>query len=304
MKEEFNNKATSNVLVPSVRDKDGTGYDIFSLLLKERIIVVQGQVETAMAGVIISQLHWLEHLDPTKPIKMMINSPGGSVIDGLAILDVMRAITSPIITIGNGMQASMGSILLAGGDQRYMTKNSMVLVHQIMGGAEGGTQHTDFESSGSFMAQLHEKLKSVYVEFIGFNHKFWDIVGERDSWLNAEQALKLGYVHGVVEEKKAGGPYANEAVRTKTGLQAEMDKATKGYIAQMSADEVTKAINDGNAEGGLFARLRGELIMKLSEFPEFWTEAKKQEMKASNVANDNTGKASGSKKTIGGPKNQ
>jgi ATP-dependent Clp protease protease subunit len=305
MKEEFNNKATSNVLVPSVRDKDGTGYDIFSLLLKERIIVVQGQVETGMAGVIISQLKYLESLDSSKPIQMMINSPGGSVIDGLAIYDIMREIKCPITTIGNGMQASMGSILLAGGDDRYMTKNSMVLVHQIMGGAASGTQHTDFEIDGAFMALLHERLKSVYVEFTGLNHKFWDIVGERNSWLTAEQASKIGFINkGIIQNHKASGPYAADAVRTaKEGLQQAFDGISEDKIGKMSADDILKVINSGNAAGGVYSRVRGELIVKLAEFPEFWTETKKLEAanldKLPKTANDNSGKTDALKKKTG-----
>ena len=297
MKNNFNDKSggdKNNVLVPSVRDKDGTGYDIFSLLLKERIIVVQGQVETAMAGVIISQLKYLESLDSKAPIRMMINSPGGSVFDGLAIYDVMREVACPIETIGNGMQASMGSILLVGGDTRSTTKNSGVLVHQVMGGTEGGTQHSDFEISAASMAHLHERLKSIYVEFTGLNHKFWDIVGERDSWLTAEQAMKIGFIHGIVEDHKPGGKYAADAVRSgKDGLQGALNKASQEYIAKMSADDIAKAINSASAAGGVYARVRGELIVKLAEFPEFWTETKKLEMaaavKSANIANDNSG---------------
>src|SRR5436190_1589176 len=116
MKEEFNPKAeapeTSNdsgVLVPSVRGKDGTGYDIFSQVLNDtRTIVVQGQVEAGMAGVIIAQLKYLEFKDQKAPIQMLVNSPGGSIVDGLAIYDVMRQVKCPITTIGIGMQASMG----------------------------------------------------------------------------------------------------------------------------------------------------------------------------------------------------
>lgn len=312
MKNDFNDnsKGPQNVLVPSVRDKDGTGYDIFSLLLKERIIVVQGQVETAMAGVIVSQLKYLESIDPSAPITMLINSPGGSVVDGLAIYDMMREVKCQINTVGNGMQASMGSILLVGGDNRRMTKNAMVLVHQIMGGASGGTQHSDFEISGAFMAQQHERLKSIYVEFTGLNHKFWDIVGERDTWLTAEQAKKIGYIHEIVKNEKPNGPYAAEADRPEgDSLQDAIIKATKDRIANMSAADIAKAINSGNAEGGVYARLRGELVTKLAEFPEFWTNKRREEhaLKASAaaVANDDAVKVQSSTTNVNkrtGPK--
>src|SRR5690606_36708628 len=128
--------------VPTVRDKDGSGYDIYSLLLKERVNVVQGQVETSMASTINAQLKFLEVEDPTSPITMLINSPGGSVVDGLAIADIMRSIKCPVQTVGNGMQASMGSILLVAGDQRSTYPNAGLLIRQIMGGSSGGTQHS------------------------------------------------------------------------------------------------------------------------------------------------------------------
>lgn len=279
MKKDFNksgDEAPRNVMVPSVRDKDGSGYDIFSLLLKDRIVVVQGQVESTMASVIIAQLKYLEHIDPTKEITMLINSPGGSVTDGLAIYDIMREMKCPIRTIGNGMQASMGSILLVGGDTRQMYPNSTLLVHQIMGGASGRTQHSDFEISAAHMANLHEVLKSIYVEHTGLNHKFWDIVGERDTILSTEQAVKIGYIHRAIINEKPSGLYAAEAVRSETGLQADVNKVIRDRIAKMSAAAIMKVINNGNAEGGIYAGLRPELVVRLAEFPEFWTEKKKQ----------------------------
>ncbi len=286
MNKDFNDMAGDN--------RDADRYDPVSLMFKERVIMVTGQVNSQMSYNIIAQLKKLEYMDPTAPITMVINSPGGSVIDGLAIYDIMRESKCKILTVGNGMQASMGSILLAGGDDRRMTKNSMVLIHQIMGGAEGGTQHSDFEISGAFMAQQHETLKSVYVEFTGLNHKFWDIVGERDTWLTSEQAEKIGYIHKIVTNEKPRGPYAADAVRSDDagGLQAALNKTTREYINNMTADEIARAINSGAAEGGVYSRIRGELVVKLAEFPEFWTETKKAEMAAkaaaSAVANDDT----------------
>lgn len=270
---------------------DGNRYDPVSLMFKERVIMVQGQVNTQLAYNITAQLKKLEYLDPEAPIKLLINSPGGSVVDGMAIYDMMREVKCPIVTIGNGMQASMGSILLAGGDERLMMKNSMLLIHQIMGGAQGGTQHSDFEISGAFMAQQHEQLKSVYVEFTGLNHKFWDVVGERDSWLTAEQAKAIGFIHNIVESEKPAGPHAAEAKRKQEdGLAGALAKTTKEYIQNMSAEEIVKVINSGNAEGGVYSRLRGDLIVRLAEFPEYWTESKKaleaEKVAAAAVAND------------------
>lgn len=291
MKNEF------NTFSPANNADDLDRYDPVMVMFKERTILVEGEVNTQLSHHIISQLIKLEAMDSEKPIVMIINSPGGSVIDGLAIYDIMRRVTCPIETIGNGMQASMGSILLAGGDTRSMLPNSMVLVHQIMGGARGGTQHSDFEISGAFMAKQHEKLKSVYVEFTGLNHKFWDIVGERDSWLTAEQAKEIGFVHGIRHpHKHKRGPYSEEATREEIGgLGGVLDKAAKNYIAKMTAEQIARAINTGNAEGGVYSRYRGELIVKLSQFPEYWTEAKKKEVAANkkprNAANQNANQA-------------
>lgn len=298
MKSTFNNAGG--------RD-DAERYDPVSLMFKERVIMVTGQVNTEMAYNITAQIKKLEYLDDKAPITMLINSPGGSVVDGLAIYDMMREVKCPIVTIGNGFQASMGSILLAGGDTRKMMKNSMLLVHQIMGGAQGGTQHTDFEISGARMAELHERLKSIYVEFTGLNHKFWDIVGERDTELSADEAKKIGFIHDVVHNEKPRGPFANDAVRKEEegSLSAALRKTTRDYIANMSADEIVRVINSGNAEGGIYARLRGELVVRLSEFPEFWTDSKKaleaQKKAAAGVSNDDNANASAPAAKKSGP---
>lgn len=276
---------------PTGSGNDADRYDPVALMFKERVIQVTGQVNSEMTYHIIAQLKKLEYMDENKPIVLFINSPGGSVIDGLAILDIMRQIQCPIITVGVGMQASMGSILFAGGDERIMMPHAEVLVHQIMGGAQSGTQHSDFEISAQHMARLHETLKSIYVEFTGLNHAFWDIVGERDTALDAEQAIKLGLAHRTSEAKKAGGFYAVDAVRkVEDGLQAAMNKAAMAHIQKMSVDEIIKKINNGNAEGGVYSRYRAQMLMRLSEFPQFWTETKKLEMQNKVTSNDNADK--------------
>ncbi len=266
-------------------DDGVTRYDPITAMFNQRVIMVEGQVGTELSHHIISQLYKLSAMDSKAPITMVINSPGGSVIDGLAIYDIMRSIDCPITTVGNGMQASMGSILLAGGDTRVMMPNAMLLVHQIMGGASGGTQHSDFEISGAFMAEQHERLKSVYVEFTGLNHKFWDIVGERDSWLTAEQAKAIGFIHDVKEvPNDKRGPYADYAKRGDDGgLNSILKRETQAYINNMSADEIARRINSGSADGGAFARLRGDLIVRLSQFEQFWTPALAAEKAAKNI---------------------
>lgn len=258
----------------SDREKEVERYSPTALMFKNRMIIVAGQVNTELALNIIAQLKHLEFANPDEPIRMIINSPGGSVIDGMAMFDIMRQIKCKVITIGNGMQASMGSILLAAGDERYMTPNADLMIHQIMTGANGGTQHTDFEIRAAHTARLHEVLKSVYVEFTGLNHKFWDIVGERDTWLTAEQAMKIGYINGITDKKKADGPYAEEATRREPDSLRRM---ALGHIEKMDKEQVLQALGNGQGNMAEWGRYRPELVVRLSEFPEFWTEKRRQE---------------------------
>jgi ATP-dependent Clp protease protease subunit len=263
----------TGMLVPTVRDKDGMGHDIFSFVLKNRKIFIFGQVNTELAATVIAQIKHLEKEDPKEQISVWINSPGGSVIDGLAIVDVLRECKCPIQTVGMGMQASMGSVFLAAGDTRVMTQNSEVLVHQIMGGAEGGTQHSDFEINAAHMARLHEKLKSVYVKSTGLNHRFWDKVGERDTWLTADQALKIGFINHVVKNEKPDLPYEEDAVRPES-QRDETEIAKLKKIAGMSREQIVEALNNGNANSGEWGRYRPDLVVRLAEFPEYWTKKK------------------------------
>ena len=269
------------------REKEVQRYSPVGLMFKERIILVMGGVDTNMMVNIVAQLKHLEATDPTAPITMLINSPGGSVIDGLAIYDMMREVKCPIHTVGNGMQASMGSILLAAGDQRRMTNNARLMIHQIMSGNGRGTQHTDIEIGGAFTADLHEKLKNVYVEFTGLNHKYWDIVGERDTWFSAEQALKIGYIHAIVKGEKPAGPYADEAQRP-ADEQSSVRRIMLERISTMEKDDVVRALSNGQANEAEWGRYRPELATRLSEFPEFWTEKRRQEagLAATAPAND------------------
>ncbi len=265
--------------------------------------MVHGEVNTQMAYNITAQLKKLEHLDADKPITMLINSPGGSVIDGLAIIDMMREVKCKIVTVGNGMHASMGSVFLAAGDERRMFENSYLMVHQIMSGNGRGTQHSDIEIGAALTSDLHERLKNVYVEFTGLNHKFWDIVGERDTWFTAEQALKIGFITGIVKPEKPRGPYADEAKREETNL---FITAAKEKIAGMGADEVIKLLNNGQANHAEWGRFRPELVVRLAEFPEFWTEKRRQEFAvksaAKAVANDDNKQPETSRKADAAPK--
>lgn len=270
----------NDVLVPSVRGKDGTGYDIFSQVLNDtRTIVVQGQVEAGMAGVIIAQLKYLEAKDPEEPIKMLINSPGGSIIDGLAIYDVMRQVSNPITTIGVGMQASMGSVLLAGGDIRMMAPNSQLLVHQGSGGGGEGTP-SDLEIGRGFHQTLVDKLTTIYQDHIGLTKEYWGVVLEHDTWFTAEQAKAIGFIHDIVatpEGKQA--PYAQdrETSPVDTFAKNKEDKVAK----YKTVESIVKAMNTtGATDEPETARLRPQLATKLAQFPEFWTEGKKKEVAA------------------------
>lgn len=277
-KDDFNPAASE-----ASREKEVERYSPTALMFKNRVIIVAGQVNTELSLNVIAQIKHLEFASPEEPITLLINSPGGSVIDGMAMFDVIRQCKCPIITIGNGMQASMGSIMLAAGDQRYMTPNADLMIHQIMTGANGGTQHTDFEIRSGHTARLHEALKSVYVEFTGLNHAYWDLVMERDTWLTAEQALKIGYINGITESKKAGGKYAAEAKR-----EMPVDSITATVlekISTMSKDDVVKALNNGQANGAEWGKFRPNLVVRLAEFPEFWTATRRAEAKV-DVSND------------------
>ncbi len=276
-----------SVLVPSVRGKDGSGYDIFSQVLNEtRTIIVNDQVGAGLAGVVIAQLKFLEAQDPNEEIQMIINSPGGSVVDGLAIYDVMRQVKCPIKTIGIGMQASMGSILLVGGDTRLMAANARLLVHQGSGGGDGTP--TDLEIGRAFHSTLIEDLKGIYQDHTGLTKEYWGIVLNRDTWFSAEQAKKIGFIDGIVKlpETKTA-PYAADRE-----LTSEFNKAKERSISKYkTAAQIRSVINspDTVPEEEL-ARLRPELSVALAQFPEFWTAGKKQEKALEAAANDNAGK--------------
>lgn len=284
MKNEFNTQGTKveaeGVLVPSVKGKDGTGYDIFSQVLNEtNTILVQGQVEAGMAAVIIAQLKYLEAKDPDKEIKMLINSPGGSIIDGLAIYDVMRQVKNPIKTIGIGMQASMGSVLFVGGDTRILEPNAQVLVHQGSGGGGEGTP-SDLEIGREFHRTIVDRLEAIYQDHTGLTKEYWEAVLNRDTWFTAEQALAIGFAHVVDApnpEKKA--PYADDrATSPVDGLAKSKEAAVAKYD---TVEKILVALNtDGLKPEDRTGSLRPELAAKLAQFPQYWTEGKKKEMAA------------------------
>ena len=200
-----------NTMVPMVVEQTSRGeraYDIFSRLLKERIIFLVGGVNDAVASLVCAQLLFLESENPNKDIHFYINSPGGIVTSGLAIYDTMQYIRSPVSTVCIGQAASMGSLLLTAGakGKRYALPNARVMVHQPSGGAQG--QATDIEIQAREILTLRKRLNEIYVRHTGQPIEAIERKLERDSYLSAEEARDFGLVDEVVEYRP---PAADEA---------------------------------------------------------------------------------------------
>jgi ATP-dependent Clp protease protease subunit len=196
----------ANALVPMVVEQTARGeraFDIYSRLLKERIIFLTGQVYDQVAALICAQLLFLESENPSKDIAFYINSPGGVVSSGLAIYDTMQYIRSPVSTVCIGQAASMGSLLLAAGakDKRFALPNARVMVHQPSGGAQG--QATDIEIQAREILTLRQRLNEIYVKHTGQNLAAIERKLERDSFMSAEEAREFGIVDQVVETRPA-----------------------------------------------------------------------------------------------------
>lgn len=195
----------SQILIPTVIEKSSMGeraYDIYSRLLKERIIFLSGQVEDHMANLIVAQLLYLESVDQNKDIQLYINSPGGSVTSGLAIYDTMEYIKPDVSTIVVGMAASMGAFLLAGGakGKRFALPNAKVMIHQVMGGATG--QATDIKIQAEEILRIKDRLNTVLAEKTGQPKKKVEQDTERDYYMSAEEAKKYGLVDDVIKSAK------------------------------------------------------------------------------------------------------
>ena len=194
-----------NTLVPYVVERSGNGersYDIFSRLLKERIIFIDGEINDATADLVVAQILFLESENAEKDISIYINSPGGSVTAGLAIYDTMQYVKCPIQTICLGQAASMGAFLLAGGTKgkRYTLPSARVMIHQPWGGVEGQ------ESDIAIQAKEILRLKKLTIEhFAEQTGKPFDVVAkdmERDFFMSAEEALEYGIVDQVMNKRK------------------------------------------------------------------------------------------------------
>lgn len=190
-------------LIPTVLEKSPFGeraYDIYSRLLKERIIFLGGQVNDDVANVIIAQMIFLDHEDSTKDIHFYINSPGGSVTAGLAIYDTMEYIKPAVSTICIGMAASMGAVLLAGGakGKRFILPNAEVMIHQVMGGAEG--QATDIEITARHILKTKDRLNRILSDHTSQTLKKVEKDTDRDYYMSAEEALNYGIIDKIVKK--------------------------------------------------------------------------------------------------------
>ena len=194
----------SNALVPMVVETTNRGeraYDIYSRLLKERIVFLTGPVEDNVASLVCAQLLFLESENPKKDIAFYINSPGGIVTSGLAIYDTMQYIKPAISTVCIGQAASMGSLLLAAGEKaaRFALPNSRIMIHQPSGGAQG--QATDIEIQAKEILDLRKRLNDIYVAHTGQDFKVIEEAVERDRYMSPEEAKKFGIIDQVVDKR-------------------------------------------------------------------------------------------------------
>jgi len=197
-----------NSLVPYVIEQTSKGersYDIFSRLLKDRIIFLGEDVNPTSAGLVIAQLLFLESEDPDKEIFLYINSPGGSITDGMAIVDTMNYIKCPVATYCVGMAASMGAVLLASGEKgrRFATPNSEILIHQPLIGGNGiSGQTTEIKIHADHMVKTRDKLNKLLSERTGQPIEVIEKDTERDNYMTAGEALDYGLIDGILEKRK------------------------------------------------------------------------------------------------------
>lgn len=194
----------NSMLVPMVVEQSNRGeraFDIYSRLLRERIVFLTGPVEDNMASLVVAQLLFLEAENPKKEISLYINSPGGVVTSGLAIYDTMQFIRPPVSTLCIGQAASMGSLLLAAGekDMRFALPNARIMVHQPSGGYQG--QVTDILIHAREVESLKRRLNEIYVKHTGKDYKAIEEALERDNFMTADVAKEFGIVDQVMEKR-------------------------------------------------------------------------------------------------------
>ena len=199
----------ANNLVPMVVEQTNRGeraYDIYSLLLKQRVIFLTGDVHDGVASLICAQLLYLESDNPNKDISFYINSPGGVVTSGLAIYDTMRYIRCEVSTLCIGQAMSMGSLLLAGGakGKRYALPNSRIMIHQPSGGVQG--KAVDIEIQAREILSLRERLNQIYVDHTGQTLKAVEKAMDRDNFMSAEEAKTFGLIDHVIKDRPKLSP--------------------------------------------------------------------------------------------------
>ena len=193
------------MLIPTVIEKSQFGeraYDIYSRLLNERIIFLGGPIDDHVANLVIAQLLYLDHTDPKKDIHLYINSPGGSVTAGLAILDTMGFVKADVSTICVGIAASMGAVLLSAGakGKRFALPNSEVMIHQVMGGAEG--QASDIAINPKHILRTKETLNKILSKNTGQTVTQIEKDSDRDYWMTSDEAKKYGIIDDIVSKPK------------------------------------------------------------------------------------------------------
>ena len=194
-------------LIPTVIEKSGYGeraYDIYSRLLRERIIFLGGPISDAVANTVIAQFLFLEHEDSKKEIQLYINSPGGSVTAGLAVYDTMQYVKPAVSTICVGMAASMAAVLLSAGKKgkRFALPNAEIMLHQVMGGAEG--QASEIEITARQILKIKDKLNKILMKHTGKKKEDIERDTDRDFYLSAEQAKEYGLVDKIISGKTNG----------------------------------------------------------------------------------------------------
>lgn len=194
-------------MIPVVIEQTSRGersYDIYSRLLKDRIIMLTGPVEDNMANSIIAQLLFLDAQDPTKDIYLYVNTPGGLVSAGLAIVDTMNFIKADVQTIVMGTAASMGTIIASSGakGKRFMLPNAEYMIHQPMGGTGGGTQQTDMAIAAEHLLKTRNKLEKILADNSGKTVKQIHKDAERDYWMSAEETLAYGFIDQIMDNTK------------------------------------------------------------------------------------------------------
>jgi ATP-dependent Clp protease protease subunit len=192
-------------LIPTVIEKSTYGeraYDIYSRLLKERIIFLGGPISDAVANTVIAQFLFLDNQDSKKDIKLYVNTPGGSVTAGMAVYDTMQHVKAPVSTICVGLAASMGAVLLAAGKngKRFALPNSEILLHQVMGGAEG--QASEIEITAKHIIKIKDRLNHVLAKHTGQPLSRIEKDVDRDFWLDPKEAKEYGIIDEIIKTKK------------------------------------------------------------------------------------------------------